>query len=133
MADLQKFRRGLRGVCPNCGDAKILASMDEVVDHCPSCRYTFVRESGYWLGAMIVLMAFVLLGFFLVFAVGIAATWPDVPWLGIMIVGAVVNLGISFLAYGRAKTAWVGLDLAFNPPGEDEFEGTRQPKAGHDF
>jgi len=108
-------------------------SMDEVVDACPVCEYVFVRESGYWLGAMIFLMAFVIIGFAVVFAIGLALTWPDPPWLTLMITGAVVNLGIVFFGYGRAKTAWAGLDLAFNPPSEDEFKSTRRPTAGRDF
>lgn len=107
--------RGLAGRCPNCGDARMLAGPWEVRDACSACHYGFVREDGYWVGAMTVLTALMLLGFAATVALGAALTWPDVPWVALTIATFVVVLVIGSLAYGWSKAIWVGLDLAFTP------------------
>ena len=33
----QRIGRGLRGACPNCGDAKLFKSYLKQVEHCPAC------------------------------------------------------------------------------------------------
>lgn len=98
----------------------MLAGPWEIRDRCPACRYGFVREDGYWVGAMTVLMALVIVGFAIVFVTGMVVTWPDVPWTGLGIVTVVVNGLVSFLLYSWSKTIWVGIDLAFNPPSVSE-------------
>jgi uncharacterized protein (DUF983 family) len=113
--------RGVRGRCPNCGGRGIFAGIAELQDACPTCRFSFVREEGYWLGAMIVIMALVLVSFGTWFVGGMLLTWPDVPWTGLMIGGLLINGVIPFVLYGWSKAIWVGLDLAFNPARAEEF------------
>jgi uncharacterized protein (DUF983 family) len=112
---------GVRGRCPNCGSRGIFAGIAELQDACPACRFSFVREEGYWLGAMIVIMALVLVSFGTWFVGGMLLTWPDVPWTGLMIGGLLINGVIPFVLYGWSKAIWVGLDLAFNPARAEEF------------
>jgi uncharacterized protein (DUF983 family) len=52
-----------RGQCPHCGARGIFSGLNDLKDHCPTCRFSFVREEGYWLGAMIVIMALVIIIF----------------------------------------------------------------------
>lgn len=120
MPTLPPLTRGLRGRCPNCGARGVRDGLWELHEACPSCHYGFVREDGYWAGAMTVLMAMVIVGFFTVFMIGVLATWPNVPWTALGIVTACVNVLISLVLYSWAKTIWVGLDLAFNPSSGDE-------------
>jgi uncharacterized protein (DUF983 family) len=115
MASFTPLARGLKGQCPNCGSRGVHDGLWELQDACPSCRHTFLREDGYWVGAMTVLMALIIFFFFLAFAVGVLLTWPDVPWTTVAYATIGVNALVSLLAYGWAKTIWVGLDLAFNP------------------
>jgi uncharacterized protein (DUF983 family) len=118
---LTTLLRGVRGRCPNCGGRGIFAGIAELQDACPTCRFSFVREEGYWLGAMIVIMALVLVSFGTWFVGGMLLTWPDVPWTGLMIGGLLINGVIPFVLYGWSKAIWVGLDLAFNPARAEEF------------
>lgn len=107
--------RGLAGRCPNCGGARVLAGFWEIDDECPACHYSFVREDGYWVGAMTVLMALLLVAFSTTIGIGVVLTWPDVPVIGLTIATFVVTLVVGALAYSWSKTIWVGLDLAFTP------------------
>ena len=118
--------RGLAGRCPSCGGRGVFASLNELREACPTCRYSFVREEGYWLGAMIVIMALVLVVFGTWFVGGMLLTWPDVPWTGLLIGGILLNGLVPLVLYGWSKTIWVGLDLAFNPARAEEF---RDPDA----
>ena len=113
--------RGLAGRCPSCGGRGIFAGLNDLVEACPTCRFSFVREEGYWVGAMIVIMALVLIFFGIWTVGGILVTWPDVPWTPLLVGGIVLNLVVPLALYGWSKTIWVGLDLAFNPARAEEF------------
>lgn len=113
--------RGLVGACPSCGGRGIFAGLNDLVEACPTCRFSFVREEGYWVGAMIVIMALVLFFFALWTVGGLLLTWPDVPWTPLLVGGIVLNLIVPLALYGWSKTIWVGLDLTFNPARAEEF------------
>ena len=38
--------------CPICGDDRIWKGWFNLRDACPNCDYVFIRESGYFLGAL---------------------------------------------------------------------------------
>jgi uncharacterized protein (DUF983 family) len=113
--------RGLAGRCPACGGRGVFDGLNELQEACPSCRFSFVREEGYWLGAMIVIMALVLGIFGTWFVGGMLLTWPDVPWTGLLVGGILLNALVPVLLYGWSKTIWVGIDLAFNPARAEEY------------
>lgn len=113
--------RGLRGRCPHCGGRGIFAGLDELQEACPTCGFSFVREEGYWVGAMIVIFGVVLAIFAVWFVGGMLVTWPDVPWTVLLVGGLVLNGLVPFVLYGWSKAVWVGLDLAFNPARAEEL------------
>ncbi len=118
MARMSPLARGLKGQCPRCGGRKIFTGMADLKDECPTCGLEFVREEGYWLGAMIVIMALVIISFTIFLGIGLLATWPDVPWTGLTIGGLVVNAIVPMALYGWSKTVWMGIDHSMNPPAE---------------
>lgn len=120
---LSAIGRGLRGRCPHCGGRGIFRSVNELKDACPTCGFSFVREEGYWVGAMTVIMALILIFFGAWFIGGMLLTWPDVPWTMLLIGGLVLNGIVPFALYGWSKSIWVGLDLAFTPARAEEFGG----------
>lgn len=123
---LDPLARGLLGRCPHCGTRGVFRSVAELEDACPACRFSFVREEGYWLGAMVVIMALVLVLFGTWFVGGMLLTWPDVPWRGLLIGGIVINALVPLVLYGWSKTIWVGIDLTFNPARAEEFDDRRR-------
>ena len=44
--------RGMRLLCPACGRASIFEAPFRRRHHCPSCRASFEREEGYFVGAI---------------------------------------------------------------------------------
>lgn len=117
--------RGLAKRCPVCGHGDLFASYFTIRESCPGCGLVFEREDGYWLGAMIVAMALVIVVFAVVFGVGIALTWPDVPWTPLLVVTLVVNTAVPILGYPWSMTTWMGLHHAFVPSNRDETERPR--------
>ncbi|HLT97514.1 MAG TPA: DUF983 domain-containing protein [Acidimicrobiia bacterium] len=117
--------RGFRGRCPRCGERAIFASFLELHERCPTCGVKFERESGYWVGAMIVVTTITFATFILVFVGGILLTWPDVPWNWLLIVTLAANLVIPFLAYPRSKTLWMAMEMSWHPLEENEVEAAR--------
>ena len=107
--------RGLTRRCPICGGRKIFSGWYTIKDACPTCGYRFERESGYWVGAIIVNTAFTFALFALVFAVAIFATIPDVEWVPLLIVAATTNVVFPILFYPFSKTLWMALDIYFHP------------------
>jgi uncharacterized protein (DUF983 family) len=116
--------RALRRRCPRCGHKKVFSGYYRLVDRCPRCQHLYAREPGYWVGAIIVNLAVTEVLFGVFFVGGIFATAPEVPWLPLLVIGAVTNVLVPLLFFPLSKTVWVALDLYFNPPGE-EPPGTR--------
>lgn len=113
------IRRGLTGRCARCGGRGIFRTLVDLKDDCPTCGLHFEREEGYWLGAMTVVTGEVLFLFSVLMVVALSMD-PDVPLLRLSIVAVVVNGGLPILGYGWAKTTWMGIEQAFNPPSAAE-------------
>ena len=105
----------VRANCPVCGEKKIWKSFGQTHEVCPQCGLRYERESGYWVGALIVAIAIMMALFFIIFVGGMLLTWPDVPWALLLL----VTIGMMALApvvlYPQSKTIWVWLDLKFSP------------------
>jgi hypothetical protein len=83
---------------------------------CPHCGHHYERESGYWIGAMIINMGVTEALFGVVLAAVVLASWPEVPWVGLVAVGAAMNVVVPTFFYPLSKTMWVAIDIFFNPP-----------------
>ena len=113
--DVRALGRGMTRRCPRCGAGGLFASFFRLKERCPRCGYGFVREEGYWLGAMIVIMALTEFVFAVAFVGGMVVTWPDVPWTALLVVGVVLNVVVPIVGYPWSMTTWMGLDLTFHP------------------
>ena len=69
--------------------------------------------------------------FGLMFIGGILATYPDVPWTGLTIAGAVVMVGLPVLFYPLSKTLWLWVDLAFIHPLDADDLRHNDPELSH--
>jgi uncharacterized protein (DUF983 family) len=112
---VRALARGMRQRCPRCGATGLFRSFFGLRESCPGCGFGFVREEGYWLGAMIVVMALTEALFALWLVGGLLLTWPDVPWTLLLVGGIVLNVVVPIVAYPWSKTTWLGLHLAFVP------------------
>jgi uncharacterized protein (DUF983 family) len=108
-------RRALLRRCPVCGGRKIFSGWYTLRSDCPSCGYTFERESGYWVSAVIVNTA-VTEALFGVFFVGVLiATFPDVSWGPVLLVGAITNVVFPIFFFPFSKTLLMAIDLWVHP------------------
>lgn len=119
-----KLLRALRLRCPHCGTKAIFRRWGQLVDRCPGCDYTFEREEGYWVGAMIVNLGAAQLLFAAILLGSMVLTWPDVPWVPVVIACAAAMIGFPLWFYPRSKTLWVWLDATVHPytPEERDWE-----------
>ena len=113
--------RGMRKRCPACGLGKAFLSWFKMADTCPQCGYSFSREEGYWVGALIVNIAVAEAWFALLFAAVVLATMPDVAWRPLLVVGVVTNTLLPALFYPYSKTLWMAVHLHFVPGARSEL------------
>ncbi len=118
--DASALGKGLRKRCPVCAEKDIFASFFTIREQCPNCGLEFEREEGYWLGAMVVAMALVIITFTAIFLGGIALTWPDPPWTTLLIATVAANLVVPVVLYPWCMTAWMGIHHAFVTSNRDE-------------
>ena len=111
----QALRWGMARRCARCGTGGIFRSYYRLHPTCPSCGMRFEREDGEWTGALTVIMAVteVIFGVFLV--AGLLLTWPDVPWMTLLVGGVVINILAPVLLYPWSQSVWIGLHYAFVP------------------
>jgi uncharacterized protein (DUF983 family) len=123
--DGKALTRGLAKRCPICGEQDIFTSYFRLERHCPNCGLEFEREDGYWLGAMVVAIAVVLVVFGVAFVGGLLLTWPDVPWTGLLIGTLALNALVPVVLYPWCMTVWMGLHHAVVTTNRHETERPR--------
>lgn len=112
--------RVVRRRCLVCGQGRPFARWLSLRDRCPVCGYRFERESGYWVGAMVLNYGIVGgLGLVLFVAMAFRWTWPVWAQLALWILYAVVGV-LALFPYTRL--AWIMIDfLLLSPPRTADF------------
>jgi uncharacterized protein (DUF983 family) len=111
----EALRRGMARRCARCGAAGIFRSYYRLHRTCPGCGMRFEREDGEWTGALTVIMAVTELIFAAFLGVGLWLTWPDVPWVWLLVGGIGINIVVPVLLYPWSQSVWIGLHYAFVP------------------
>ena len=107
--------RALRRRCPNCGIGSAFLGYWKLAPHCPDCGHKFMREPGYWVGAVIFNTTLTIVAFLLTFAVFLIATWPEVPWDWLAPTAIAVTVLVPVLFYPWAQALWMAYDLFVHP------------------
>ena len=105
--------RGLTRRCARCGTGHLFRRWFTMVDDCPGCGLHFEREQGYWVGAVVLNVAFVSLIFVVVMTVFMVMTLPDIPVPTLLMTLIPLMTFGPLFAYPFTKTTWVAIDLAF--------------------
>lgn len=108
--------RALARRCLLCGQPGIFGSWLRLRERCPGCGYSFEREEGYWVGAMIMNTGAAQVLFFAVFIGGMILLWPDPPWAGLLVAGVAVMATFPVIFYPYSKTLWLWVDFQLHPP-----------------
>ena len=89
-----------------------------MVDTCPTCGLRFERAEGYWTGSMAINLV-VTEGLFLCVFVGtIVVTWPDVPWVGVLIVSVLVSAITPIVFHPLSRTIWIAAERHYSQKAE---------------
>jgi uncharacterized protein (DUF983 family) len=107
--------RALRRRCLRCGAGPIFRRYFDIVERCRGCGYPFLREDGYWVGAMIMNIGAAQLLFFAWFLGGLWLGWPDPPWTLLLVGGVTLMIAFPVLFYPWSKTLWLWFDLLLHP------------------
>lgn len=122
--------RAVRRRCPLCGGSSLFDGWVEPKDACPRCQLKLNRgEDDFFLGAYTLNFIGVelLLAAFLLLAV--VVTWPDIPWTGLLWVGAPLMVLAPIVFYPVTRLVWLAIDLVMRPPGPMDFP---EPGIDHD-
>ena len=112
--------RAFRRECPRCG-TDAFTSWFTMKEACSNCGHRFEREPGYWVGAVIINTTIVFATFLIVFGGLVLATWPEVPWVTVLVVTAIANVTAPIVLYPLSKTIWMALELSWHPLEDQEL------------
>jgi uncharacterized protein (DUF983 family) len=111
----QAVWRGATKRCARCGERKLFRHWVSMVERCPRCGHRFERADGFWLGSIMLNMAFTFGLFLVVFFGGMVVTWPDTPWTLLLILTLLLNSLFPVLFHPFSRTLWVGMEMAARP------------------
>ena len=104
LSDRRAMVRSTLGRCPNCGEGALFQGLYKVRATCPACGVRFERDSGAWLGAMVVAYSLAVLAVIVVAAVTIIR-WGLYQGLEWVLVGTGI---VSVLVlYRPVKGFWI--------------------------
>lgn len=110
--------RALALNCPLCGGSGIRRGWLTIKDACPHCRTRFVREHGYFQGAMAVNLAaseLITVATIVALFVFTALSWV---WMELIVLPMAIALPLIFWPF--ARTLWLALDLVLSPDRADD-------------
>ena len=108
--------KALRLRCPNCGEGPIFANwLNKTLPQCPRCGLSYQRESGYYMGGMI--LTYIVVAFILVALYVITLLLPDIELLSrhATAVWAPLAIALTFAAVRPCYSIWLSLDYWFKP------------------
>lgn len=103
--------------CPVCRKAPIFCGPYAMNQNCPNCGVKYVREQGYFLGAIVI--AYVIGAFLMVPTIIILVRVYEVELPILILVPALQTLLLHPLLWVYSRTLWMYLDRNANPKGWD--------------
>ena len=100
--------RCLRLRCPVCGDSSIIRAPFRITHHCPSYDALFMREDGFFVGAILINVVTTELVILLIYVVCIAAFSTDYMLILTILFIAALLFPVAF--YHHSWSLWLGLD-----------------------
>ena len=98
------WRATLLGRCPNCGEGHMFESLYSLHDTCPVCDVCFERDTGSWLGALVMTYVAAILSLLLL-SVILVPRYGLYEGFGLTLAGAAI--ATVLLIYRPAKAWWV--------------------------
>lgn len=106
--------RGLKLRCPACGEGRLYKSLFTMNDECPYCHMVFVREQGYFIGAIYVNV--IATESLIFFAYLLSLLVLPVTDSTIYVVLLVMALMLPVIFFRHARSIWLSFDYVIDPP-----------------
>ncbi|HVG20714.1 MAG TPA: DUF983 domain-containing protein [Blastocatellia bacterium] len=123
--DIKRARRimlrGLRLRCPACGQARLFKSLFKMHEECPHCGMVFMREQGYFIGAIYVNVIVTEGLIFFTYLICLL-TLPAANQTVYTILFALALI-IPLIFYRHARSIWLSFDYIVDPPKEHSSGG----------
>lgn len=100
--------RCLRLRCPVCGKSSIVRAPFRIRHHCPSCDALFMREDGFFVGAILINVVITELVILLIYVGLITAFSVDYTLILTILFLAALLFPLAF--YHHSWSLWLGLD-----------------------
>lgn len=110
------FWRGLRLVCPVCGQGRLFRRWFKMYERCPVCGFRYEREEGYFTGAMAINL--VVAELLLTAAAIPLALQPWISLFLLIVIGVVLSVLFPVLFYRHSKSFWMSIDHMLHPVDE---------------
>jgi uncharacterized protein (DUF983 family) len=117
------FARGLTKRCARCGAGRLFTRWFTMKKECPKCGLRFEREEGFFLGALTMNIAVMMIVAGLVIFVGFSTRQPGGSILPMTIVGLATTVFLPCLVYPFSKTIWLAVDLTMRRSMGEQFSG----------
>ena len=114
----QALLNGVRRRCPYCHQGAIFRGrLNRVLPQCPVCRLPYFRESGYYVGAMIInyaTTAFLMLVIYLSVVFLVPPIWNAPPETKIPVWMA-ASILVSLALFHHCRAVWLAVDYWLEP------------------
>ena len=114
--------RALRLRCPVCGRGRLFERWLHMRRRCASCGLVLGRgEEDYFIGAYLLNLIIAELIVVALMLIVLFATWPSVPWQGMLWGIVALTIPAVILTYPFSRSLWLAIDLVFRPPEPSDF------------
>ncbi len=108
--------------CPVCGHGKLFDRWTHMKRRCTHCGLILERgEEDYFIGAYLLNLIIAELIVVALMLIVLFATWPNVPWQGMLWGIVALTIPAVVLTYPFSRSLWLAIDLVFRPPEPADF------------
>jgi len=116
---LRLLRRALGNRCPLCGEDRVFEGLFRMRHHCHACTFVYIREPGYFLGAIYLNYGLTCVLALVIFHIVAARVELSVGAHLLYLGPFTVLFPTLFFRYSRLL--WMVMDLTFSAPEERDF------------
>jgi len=115
--------RGVGRRCARCGGrGAFFTGWYSMADRCRTCGLAWRRNmEGFQLGAAAINIILTGGSLLAVMGVGVVLTYPEPPVWPLVAATSAVAVLVGVVGYPVSYTVWLAVDLAMNPPSDDEI------------
>ena len=94
--------------CPVCGLSSIIQSPFKIKHHCPSCAALFMREAGFFVGAILINVVTTEMVILAIYLLCLVLLGFDSQWVLTILFTAALLFPVAF--YHHSWSIWLGFD-----------------------